>query len=199
MGRSEHLGIWARALGRGVFPHQLTWILDLPGRGLIMPATTVAERLPVGPDGQVLEVGPGSGHYSVEVARRLPDGCLTLVDIQPEMLEKTSRRLDAAGLDNHRTAVSDGVSLPFEDGAFDAIFMVTVFGEIAQRAPFLDEVFRVLKPGGVLSITEHHPDPDLEPAEVVAAEVARHGFESGTPLGWRWAYTLNAVKPDTSA
>lgn len=195
MSLRDRWDIWSRALGRGVFPHQMTWILDLPGRGLIMPATTVADRLPVGPDADVLEVGPGSGHYSVEVAKRVPDGCLTLLDLQPEMLEMASRRLAAAGLTNHRTQVADGASMPFEDARFDAIFLVTVFGEIEDQDAFVAEAFRVLRPGGVLSITEHHPDPDLEPADVVAACVARHGFVRDAPIGWRWAYTLNATKP----
>ena len=51
----DQLGVWSRAFGRGVFPHQLTWFLDLPGRGLIMSARTVAGRLPVKPDARVLE------------------------------------------------------------------------------------------------------------------------------------------------
>ena len=46
----EQFGIWSRAFGRGVFPHQMSWFLDLPGRGLIMSAKTVAARLPLGPE-----------------------------------------------------------------------------------------------------------------------------------------------------
>ena len=51
----------------------------------------------------------------------------------------------------------------------------------------------MLKPDGVLSITEHHPDPDFESAQAVAAGLQAHGFEPLQQLGWRWAYTLNAV------
>jgi ubiquinone/menaquinone biosynthesis C-methylase UbiE len=191
---SEQLGLWSRTLGRGVFPHQMTWILDLPGRGLIMSAKTVAERLPVRPDAQVLEIGPGSGYYSVEVAKRIPEGSLTLVDIQQEMLEKSASALRAAGITNFSTRQSNGKALPFEDGAFDAVFLVTVFGEIRERESFLREAARVLKDKGILSITEHHPDPDFENAREVAACLKRHGFVPLQKLGWRWAYTLNASK-----
>lgn len=190
----SQIGIWSRAFGRGVFPHQMTWFLNLPGRGLIMSAKTVAERLPVKPDAQVLEIGPGSGYYSVEVARRIPDGALTLLDIQQEMLEKSASKLKAAGITNFFTKQSDAKSLPFENGAFDALFLVTVFGEIDARESFLQEAARVLKENGVLSITEHHPDPDFENAEKVAECLQRHGFVPLQKLGWRWAYTLNASK-----
>lgn len=182
------------AFGRGVFPHELAWILDLPGRSVLMSSKTVAGRLPVNPDAHVLEVGPGSGYYSVDVARRIPDGTLTLLDIQQEMLDKSAARLQAAGVRNVATVRSDGGTLPFPNASFDAIFLVTVFGEIEARESFLREAARVLKVGGVLSITEHHPDPDFEPAEVVAACVARHDLVPSAPVGSRRAYTLNATK-----
>lgn len=190
----DHLGIWSRAFGRGVYPHQMTWFLDLPGRGLIMPASTVAKRLPVRAYARVLEIGPGSGYYSVEVAKRVPRGSLTLLDIQTEMLEKSAAKLTAAGLNNYVTQQADGKSLPFPDCSFDAIFLVTVFGEIEERDAFLLEAKRVLKADGVLSITEHHPDPDFESLESVASSLHKQGFEPIQKLGWRWAYTVNAAK-----
>ncbi|MBF0451316.1 MAG: methyltransferase domain-containing protein [Candidatus Magnetomorum sp.] len=163
-----------------------------------MSANTVAERLPVKPNAHVLEIGPGSGYYSVQVAKRIPDGNLTLLDVQPEMLEKSANKLKAAGIANFTTKQSDGKSLPFEDESFDAIFLVTVFGEIEERESFLSEAYRVLKANGVLSITEHHPDPDFEQAHDVAECLHQHGFIPTQKLGWRWAYTLNASKLDAS-
>lgn len=158
-----------------------------------MSAKTVAARLFVKPDARVLEVGPGSGYYSVEVAKRVPNGSLTLVDIQPEMLELATRKLHQAGIQNFTAHTTDANRLPFEDSSFDAIFMVTVFGEIADQSAFLSEAFRILKPGGVLSITEHHPDPDFEPEAVVRQRLKEHGFTpDDASKGWRWAYTLNA-------
>lgn len=196
MSLSEHVALWKRALGRGVFPHQLTWILDLPGRELIMSPTTVANRLPVRPDATVLEIGPGSGYYSVAVARRIPDGHLRLVDIQQGMLDQTAAKLQSAGIRHFSTHLSDGRTLPAEDASIDAIFLVTVFGEIEAREDFLREARRVLRPGGLLSITEHHPDPDFESAAAVIASVRPHGFVPLQQLGWRWAYTLNLTVMD---
>lgn len=188
---AEKAGIWTRALGRGVFPHQLAWVLDLPGRGLIMSARTVANRLPITPDAEVLEIGPGSGYYSVEVAKRIPDGHLKLLDIQQGMLDQSARKLKAAGVSNFSTHLADGKALPFEAGSLDAIFLVTVFGEIEAKDEFLGEARRVLKHGGILSITEHHPDPDFESAEAVATLARAHKFVAVQQLGWRWAFTLN--------
>lgn len=199
MNIAERIKILGRTFGKGVFPQQMTWILDLPGRGVLMSARTVANRLPIAPDAEVLEIGPGSGYYSVDVAKRIPDGHLKLLDIQQEMLDKTALRLRAAGISNFSTHRSDGRSLPFDSKSLDAIFLVTVFGEIEARDDFLREARRVLKPGGILSITEHHPDPDFESAEAVALAARAHDFVPVQTLGWRWAYTLNLVADQVRA
>lgn len=191
MNISKYLKIWSNAFGRGVFPHQMTWFLDLPGRGLIMSAKTVANRLPVSSSATVLEIGPGSGYYSVEVAKKLVHGRLELLDIQKEMLDKCKLKLDSAKLRNYGTHLGDGRTLPFDANVFDAIYMVTVFGEIENRHDFLIEAARVLKPDGVLSITEHHPDPDFEPSSILQDSVESQGFALVQKLGWRWAYTSN--------
>jgi len=156
-----------------------------------MSAKTVANRLPVSSSATVLEIGPGSGYYSVEVAKKLVHGRLEILDIQKEMLDKCKRKLDSAELINYGTHLGDGRTLPFEANVFDAIYMVTVFGEIENRQDFLMEAARVLKPDGVLSITEHHPDPDFEPSSNLQDSVESQGFTLVQKLGWRWAYTSN--------
>jgi len=191
MNFGKYLNIFSRAFGRGVFPYQMSWVLDLPGRGLIMSAKTVANRLPVSYSAKVLEIGPGSGYYSLEVAKKIVHGRLDILDIQQEMLDKCKQKLDLAGLKNYETHLGDGKTLPFEDNVFDAIYMVTVFGEIENRKDFLMEAARVLKPNGVLSITEHHPDPDFETSTNLQNSVESFGFKLVQKFGWYWAYTLN--------
>ena len=57
-------------------------------RKFILSPRKLADRLHLKEDSQVLEIGPGPGYFSVEVARRVPHGHLELFDIQQEMLEK---------------------------------------------------------------------------------------------------------------
>ena len=184
-------GAWRRTLGRGIFPHQMAWFLELPWRRLVLSPRLLASRLPLRPDACVLEIGAGSGYYSVEVARRVPDGRMELFDIQPEMLERCRRKVEAAGLANVGYTHGDGASLPFADGRFDVVYMVAVFGEIGDPAGCLEGIRRVLKPGGVLSISEHLPDPDFSPPGALRKAVERHGFMLEKQSGRRWAYTAS--------
>jgi len=80
-------GLWS-ALRKGVFPHQISWFLDNPLRRLILSPQRLADRLPIASSSHILEVGPGSGFFSVERARRVPQGRLALFDLQPEMIAK---------------------------------------------------------------------------------------------------------------
>lgn len=185
------LDIIQRTFTKGVLPHQFAWICDLPGRNLILSPKVVAQRLPIRESAQVLEIGPGSGHHSLEVAKRIPRGTLHLTDIQTEMLQKTASRLTKAGLTNFETTPTNGESLPYNDNSFDALFMVTVFGEISEQYRMLHEAKRVLKPHGILSISEHHPDPDFESAKTIKTKAESAGLVSLQTLGFRYSYTAN--------
>lgn len=183
-------------LMRGVFPHEMSFFLDLPWRNLLLSPRTLVARLPLMAASRVLEVGAGSGFYSAEVARAVPNGRLELSDLQPEMLGKARRKLEAGGLSNVGYTAADAGRLPFADESFDLLYLVAVLGEIAGRGAFLGEAHRVLKIGGVLSISEHLPDPDFSPRAKVRSLVEQAGFEFLGHHGAWWSYTANFGKPE---
>lgn len=189
---------WARnvknTLLRGVFPQEMSFLLELPWRRAVLSPRKLAGRLPLSAAHRVLEVGAGSGFYSAEVARALPGGLLVLSDLQPEMLKKARRKLEAADLSNVAYVAADAGRLPFAEDSFDLLFLVAVLGEIAERGAFLGEARRVLKPGGHLSVSEHLPDPDFSTCARVRSLVAGAGFEFLGRSGVGWSYTANFVK-----
>lgn len=77
-----------RLSGQGVYPYEFAFLLDIPLRKLILSPQKVADHLHLTSHAQVLEIGPGSGYFSGEVARKIPEGQLTLLDIPSEMLDK---------------------------------------------------------------------------------------------------------------
>jgi SAM-dependent methyltransferase len=138
---------------------------------------------------RVLEVGPGTGYYTLDVAEWVgPDGSVDILDLQQEMLDHTMRRAAERNLVNITPTRSDATALPFEDETFDAAFLVTVLGEIPDQDAALRELARVLKPGGRLVVGELLGDPHyvaLGPMRLRAA-AAGLGFKrrSGNALGY---------------
>jgi ubiquinone/menaquinone biosynthesis C-methylase UbiE len=195
MSKTRLRAIIENTVGIGYFPHQVSFLLHNPIRRLLIAPKELAERLPLKPTSRVLEVGPGSGYFSVEIARRVPRGHLELLDLQPEMLEKARHHLEAAGLENVGYTQADASSLPFPDADFDIAFLVAVLGEVPDDAACLQSLYRVLRPGGVAVFHEHLPDPDFSPLGQLREVVEAQGFVFLESWGRRWNYTASFQKP----
>jgi len=142
------------------------------------------EALEPRPGERVLEVGPGTGYYSLPVADWVaPDGRLDVVDIQQEMLDHTTRRAREAGIGNIVPARADARELPYEDGAFDAAYLVTVLGEVPDQDAALRELRRVLKHDGRLVVGELFGDPHMVTARTLERRARAAGLSVERRLG----------------
>lgn len=178
---------------RGPCPYALAWLVDNPLRRRYMGQ--VLDRVGIRPGEQVLELGPGPGAFTVEAARRTePGGKLVAVDIQPGMIAAVEKKVRAAGLTSVETHVATAYELPLDAESIDRAFMVTVLPEIPDQQRALAELHRVLKPGGVLSITEEFLDPDYPLAQTTIRRAQEAGFELAERHGNWWTYTLNFRK-----
>jgi SAM-dependent methyltransferase len=174
-------------------PASLDWLVDNPIRRWYMQP--VLDRVGIRPSECVLELGPGPGLFTVEAARRVgPEGRLIAVDIQPKMIAQVEKRVREAGLTNVETHAADAYHLPLENESVDRASLVTVLPEIPDQSRALAELHRVIKPGGLLSITEEFMDPDYP----FAFETIRRVETAGFSLEWRfgnfWLYTVNFLK-----
>ena len=189
-------GILRRFFGKGVCPYQLSFILDSTLRRLILSPERLADRLHLEEDSHVLEVGPGPGYFSVEVARRVSSGRLDLLDVQKEMLEKARQRIAKTGLLHNAGFVQgDATTLPFEEGRFDVAFLVAVLGEVPDPSACLRELYRALRPQGLLSITEQPGDPDALSRSTIRSLAEQQGFVFAETHGKRKNFTVNFRKP----
>jgi SAM-dependent methyltransferase len=142
------------------------------------------------PGERLLEVGPGTGYYALDVAAWVgPEGRLDLFDLQQEMLDHTLRRAEERGGGANLVAIQgDARSLPYGDDELDGAYLVTVLGEIPDQEAALRELARVVKPGGRVVVGELFGDPHwVSPGRLQArAERAGLCFEHriGSPLGY---------------
>jgi ubiquinone/menaquinone biosynthesis C-methylase UbiE len=138
------------------------------------------------PGETVLEVGPGTGYYSLDVAR----ACATLhiFDLQQPMLDHTLRRASAAGIGNVVAAQGDARALPYADASFDAAYLVAVLGEIPDQDAALRELGRVLRPGGRLVVGELFGDPHMVTSGALRSRAAGAGLTFARRVGPSFGY-----------
>jgi len=176
----------------GPMPYTHARHLLHPLRGLILSPAALVRRLGLPKDAVVLEVGPGPGYFSVEVARSIPQGTLWLLDVQEEMLAMARERIAQSGLANVEYVQGDALALPMGEGSFDAAFLVAVLGELPDPGRGLAELHRVLRPLALMSVTEQLGDPDARPMHEVKRLLEAAGFTVERTFGRGRTFTVNA-------
>ncbi|PYE11794.1 methyltransferase family protein [Williamsia limnetica] len=113
-------------------------------RRLIVPWALQGVRL----QGDVLEIGAGSGAMAAEILARFPEIRMTITDFDHTMVTAAANRLAA----DSRTTIqrADASALPFSQGAFDAVLSFLMLHHTVSWEDVLAEAARVLAPGGTL-------------------------------------------------
>lgn len=178
-------------------PAFLGWIVELENPfGRDFHAERVVERLKLEPGMRVLDAGCGPGRVTIPLAKAVgPSGEVVAVDIQPKMLCRARKRAEKAGLSNIRfqvLALGDG---KLGEALFDRAVLVTVLGEIPDRLSALKDIYRALKPGGILSVTELIFDPHYQTRNAVLRLAKTVGFREKAFWGNGFVYTLHLEKP----
>jgi len=176
--------------------------LDSRLRHLVQSPESVVARSGIARGDRVLEIGCGSGAFTLRTSETAgPDGHVVALDIQAHMLSQLARKL-ARAHDTERASIlpvrANAHHLPFADGEFDVVTMVTVLPEIPDPERALAEVIRVLRPGGTLAITEFLPDPDYRTRRETVSQAHANGFMVNAVEGSAWSYTARCIVPPRS-
>jgi ubiquinone/menaquinone biosynthesis C-methylase UbiE len=141
------------------------------------------------PGERVLEIGPGTGYYTLDLADWVgPEGEVEIFDLQQEMLDHTIRRARERGLWNINPTRGDARELPYDDDAFDAAILITVLGEVPDQDAALSEVARVLRPGGRLVVGELLGDPHFVMPGSLGRRAEAAGLRVERRAGPRFGY-----------
>ena len=149
--------------------------------------------------GELLEIGSGTGHLAVEIGRRARDLEITTMDDSANVVRLAESRIHAAGLGRQiKVALGNVKEIPFPSGSFDVAISLGAFHR--WRAPdlVLDEIYRVLKSGGIALIydvrRELEEEEDWERIRHRVPALVRPFFELGTMGSWRDAFTEDQIR-----
>lgn len=167
------------------------WIDNPWRRRIIQPPDKTAIRHGILPGMTVLDIGPGAGTYTIASARRVGDrGKVVAIDIEPKMVDRLQKKMAQEGVTNIEAQVADAHHIPYDDGTFDLIYMITVMGEIPSPDSALREFHRVLSPTGTVVFSELFPDPDYPRASTLIRWAMAAGFKLKKKSGNFFYYTL---------
>jgi len=141
------------------------------------------------PGERLLEIGPGTGYYTLDIAEWLgPEGRVEIFDLQQEFLDHVGRRAAERGLGNVVPTRGDATALPYEEDSIDAVVLTAVLGEIPDPVAALREIRRVLKPDGRLIVGELFGDPHFTTQGSLKRQAAEAGLSYEAHSGNRLAY-----------
>ncbi len=109
----------------------------------------------------VLDCGCGPGGITVTLAALVPQGRVVGVDIEARQLDMGRREAQQRGIGNIEFHHASLYALPFADGTFHAVLAHAVLYHLAEPMKALRELWRVLKPGGVIGLRDADFDGDV--------------------------------------
>ena len=181
------VGYWMRK-HPSAMPYAQRFFTELPHP--LITRRRLREILNPQPGENLLEIGPGTGYYTLSLAEWVaPAGVVEILDLRQEFLDHVMRRVTQRGLANIRPKTGDAQSLPYDDHCFDAAVLIAVLGEIPDQAAALRELRRVIKPGGRLVVGElFPPDPHMVPFGSLKPRAESAGFRFEQRVGPGFGY-----------
>jgi ubiquinone/menaquinone biosynthesis C-methylase UbiE len=150
-------------------------------------AKRVAERLRPGCD--MLEVAPGPGFFAIELAKLGDfkitglDASRTFVEIASENARNASAQIDFR--------LGNASAMPFPDESFDFVYCSAAFKNFSEPVKALDEMHRVLRPGGEAVIADLRRDASLDEINAYLKQSGRSRFDAWVT---KWVFRCMLIK-----
>jgi ubiquinone/menaquinone biosynthesis C-methylase UbiE len=129
--------------------------LERPERAEAEQPDRLIDSLRLAPGDVVADIGAGTGYFTFRIARRVPEGGVYAVDIQPEMLDILMERAWEQGFENVEPVRGDVDDPNLPADAVDLALIVDAYHEFSHPREMLDGIRRALRPGGRLVLLEY--------------------------------------------
>ncbi len=176
-----------------VMGHRGAGWLERPGREREERPGRLVEALGLEPTDVVADIGAGTGYFSFRIARRVPQGRVLAVDIQPEMLTLIEARKRQTGIANVEPLRGSETDPRLPPGAVDLALAVDAYHEFSHPREIAQALHTALRPGGRLVLVEYRGEDEalaIKPLHKMTERQARLELEAA---GFRFVRNLDVL------
>ena len=145
--------------------------------------------------GLALEIGPGPGYLGLEWLKKTNETDLMLLEISPDMITIAKKNIREYGFENRvKYILGNALLMPFNDNTFNGLFTSASLHEWEHPKKALNEIYRILKPGGRFCITDLRRDMNPVVKWVMKIMIKEKELKSGLISSINAAYTIEEGK-----
>jgi len=149
------------------------------------------KKLPLNATSVVVDLGAGTGYFSVPMARRAMDGRVLAVDLQPEMLAIIEARKADESLPNIQAVLASETDPNLPESSVDLVLIVDAYHEFAYPLEVMRQVAASLTPDGLLYLIEYRGEDPSVPIKPLHKMTEAQAKKEMAAAGLVWVETLD--------
>jgi len=188
-------------IGKFYMGREISQVMGHLGAGWLERESRIAEErtdllleaLPIENTSVIVDLGAGTGYFTLPMARRADKGRVLAVDLQPEMLEIIESRSATDSIDNVEGVLATAEDPSIPPSAVDLVLMVDAYHEFSHPREVMENVFMALKPGGRVYLVEYRGEDGnvpIKPLHKMTESQCRLELEA---VGLKWLETLDIL------
>jgi ubiquinone/menaquinone biosynthesis C-methylase UbiE len=147
-----------RETTRRLFPPEQLVLLEAPDRDEWQQPDRIMDKLNIADGSRVADIGAGGGWFTIRLARRVgPNGRVFAEDIQQQMVESITRRVEREGLTNVQPILGTPTDARLQPG-LQAVLIVDTYPQFREPVTLLRNIAAAMAPGGRLGIVDFKTD-----------------------------------------
>ncbi|MEL6137211.1 MAG: class I SAM-dependent methyltransferase, partial [Cyanobacteria bacterium J06628_6] len=135
------------------------------------------------------DIGVGTGFMSFKIAKKLPEGQIFAVDVQPEMIDLLTKGSEENGLTQVQPLLSTENDLHLPVDSVDLAIMVDAYHEFAFPHEMMTGLYAALKPGGRVVLAEYRAENPLIMIKRLHKMSEQQVKKELTAMGFEWVKT----------
>lgn len=141
--------------------------LERPERQFEENSDLLLKNLNLKPGMQIADIGAGSGYYSSLMAKRIGNGKVYAVDVEPQMILFLNERIKEEKLSNVTTVLGSETSVSLPSSSMDLMLLVDVYHEFSFPYEMGLSMYNALKPNGRLVLVEFRSEDESVPIKTI--------------------------------